>query len=298
MFKGFICEHTNEKITPADCLACARAGAVANCPMSAPVIEGILANLRTDHLRDTGDWGLTITTLLGCPRKTRLKYERDYWLKPGELWWSYRGQLMHGVAAEYARKDPDALVEKRLAMSLDTVKITGQPDLVLLDRRHLVDYKTTKSVPGPWRTYVCPRTGMVLREGQFAARYPIYCPACDTRHAPKDIERRGPPRAYGSHVEQVSLYRLLLVENGIPVDTAEIIYQDMAAQLRLPVELLPLDAARALLRERVNLHIQPDLPGILTDPGDLWACDYCPVRDVCEELHGGPVGKAMLKNGD
>ena len=91
----------------------------------------------------------------------------------------------------------------------------------------------------------------------------------------------------------MSLYRLLLAENGIDVATAEIAYMDMATQLRAPVELMSLDEARAMLVARLPLFLQDDPPGVLTDPDDLWACDFCPVRSACEDLHGGPVGKVM-----
>jgi hypothetical protein len=66
----------------------------------------------------------------------------------------------------------------------------------------------------------------------------------------------------------------------------------MDKQCRIPVDLLPLDEAERYLRERVALAVQADLPPILTDPEELWMCDYCPVRAACEERHGGSVGKA------
>jgi len=37
-FAGFICEVTDEPVSPADCLACARSGPLPGCPMSAPVV--------------------------------------------------------------------------------------------------------------------------------------------------------------------------------------------------------------------------------------------------------------------
>ena len=61
-FTGFICEVTTNPVTPTECLACARAGPLPGCPMSAPVVKGILDGLRPD------DFGLTVTTLLGCAR--------------------------------------------------------------------------------------------------------------------------------------------------------------------------------------------------------------------------------------
>jgi len=259
--------------------------------MTAPVIQGIQGGLRPDG------FGVTATTLLGCPRKYRLMQCEPYALKPSESWWAYRGQLMHGVSESYAGADAHVLAETRFSMLLGhngtEMEISGQPDLVYLDRAHLVDYKTTKRVPGPWRVWTCPETGEVLREAQFAWRNKLMdCPLCGEPHAARAIERKYPPRPYPRHAAQLNLYALLLAENGVEVESAEVVYQSMAAQLRLPVELWPLDETRALAETRLALFLQPDLPGVLSNPTELWECDYCPVRGACELTHGGPVGKA------
>ena len=291
-FAGFYCEATHPEqptVLSADCLACARQGALPGCALTAPVVKGILKGLRAE------DFGLTVTTLLGCPRKWRLQQTEPYWLKPSEAWWAYRGQLMHGIAAEYARDDYNAIAERRFSLMVGDTEISGQPDLVLVDRRHLVDYKTTKSVPGPIRTWTCPETHRVIRQSQFAWRNKwMDCLHCATkRHEAKAIEALGEPRPYLRHLQQVSLYRLILWENGLEVDTAEIVYQDMRQQLRLPADMLSLADARTLLEARLRLHQQTKLPGILTDSNDVWECDFCPVRAACERVHGSPVGKVI-----
>jgi hypothetical protein len=288
-FAGFICEATAEAVTPVECLACARAGPLPGCPMSAPVIKGILDGLRPD------DFGLTVTTLLGCARKARLKLSHDYRSRPRELWWAYRGQLLHGVAASYAAADPHTIAEKRFSMVLEAdgafVEISGQPDLVYVDRRMIVDFKTTKAVPGPWRTYLCPESEAVIREGPFAWRNKyLLCPHCpDGEHIARAVLQEGLPRAYRAHIQQLSAYRLLLTENDLPVERGQIIYQDMAQQLPIDVDLLPLEETLTLLQERLTLFTQPDLPPATTDPDELWQCDYCPARSACESLHGAPV---------
>jgi len=302
-FGGFWCEVQDDQIvSPNDCLACARLGARPGCPMTAPVIKGILSGLRPD------DFGLTVTTLLSCPRKERLKQRHAYHLKPTELWWAYRGQLMHGIAAQYIEGDPNAFAETRLSALIpldgELVEVSGQPDLVLLDLMHLVDYKTSKSVPGPWRTWLCPETGAVIRQSAFAWRNKmINCPHCESgSHVAREVMIESAPRAYLKHELQVSLYALLLAENGIEVQTAEIVYQDMATQLRVAVDLLPREQAVALAQSRLRFHLQADIPDVLTAPEDLWECDYCPVRRQCEMMYGGPVGgpvgKAGLSRGD
>ena len=198
---------------------------------------------------------------------------------------------MHSVSDTYTAADPNAIAEKRFSMLIGEHVLTGQPDLVLLDRAHLVDYKTTRAVPGVWRTWTCPTHNAVIREGAFAVRTKwLECPLCEERHETKAIETHGPPRPYLRHVQQVSLYRLLLWENGVEVHSAEIVYQDMREQLRVPVTLLPLADTRALLENRLALHHQPTLPDILRDPAEQWECNFCAVRAACERLHGAPIG--------
>jgi hypothetical protein len=293
-FQNFICEVTGEPTPPQACLACARSGALPGCPMTAPVVKGILANMRPD------DFGVTITTLLGCPRKFQLKQEWDYNLRPSEMWWAYRGQLMHDVSARYAQDDPNAVVEQRYSVMVEAPEglniISGQPDLVYLDRRHILDFKTIKAVPGAWRAYTCPETGALIREGPYAWRPKmIACPHCfEGEHVARQIVHESPPRAKKAHVQQVSLYRLVLAEHGVAVDTAEIVYMDMREQLRIPVELLPLDEAWKLIEQRLALFTTGSIPDILHDPEEFWECDFCPVRGVCERLHGAPVGKSLV----
>jgi CRISPR/Cas system-associated exonuclease Cas4 (RecB family) len=290
---GFLCDATDMPVTIEDCLACARSGALPGCHQTAPAIAGIVRGLRPD------DFGLTVTTLIGCARKARLMRETPYWLKPSESYWAYRGQLLHGVAARYAADDPQAIAEQRFTMTIDlldgqSIAVSGQPDLVLIDQRKLVDYKTAKAVPTGWRSYVCPETDQLIAEGPYALRRKsIDCPHCTLgSHLTKSIETIGPPRAKLHHVLQLSLYRLLLHRNGIEVDRGEVLYVDMDKQCRIPIDLLSLAEAERYLRERVALAVQSDLPPILTDPEEVWQCDWCPTRAACEQRHGGPVGKA------
>ena len=287
---GFSCDATEMPVTIKACLACARSGALPGCHQTAPVIAGIVRGLRPD------DFGLTVTTLIGCVRKARLMRELMYWLKPSQSYWAYRGMLMHGVAAQYADDADQIVAEQRFAMMVETldgrlVEVTGQPDLVLLDQKRLLDFKTTKNVPTGWRSYVCPETEQVISEGPYALRRKfIECPHCRLgQHEVKPIEVIGEPRAKTHHALQLSLYRLLLQRHGIEVNTGELVYQDMDTQRRVPVDLMPLDETERYLRERVTLALQTDLPPMLIDEEELWQCSFCPVHDACERQHSGLI---------
>ena len=231
---GFICDATELPVDIPDCLACARAGALPGCHQTAPVIAGIVRGLRPDG------FGWTVTTLIGCVRKARLMQSESYWLKPSESYWAYRGQLMHGVAARYAEETDQVLAEQRLSIVVEAltgalVEVSGQPDLVLLDQKHLIDFKTTKSVPTGWRAYVCPETDQVISEGPYALRRKyIECPHCTLgQHDAKAIEVVSAPRAKVQHVLQVSLYRLLLQRHGHTVDTAAIKFFNQISDMSL-----------------------------------------------------------------
>ena len=98
---GFVCDAEELPVTIEACLACARAGALPGCHQTAPVIAGIVHGLRPD------DFGLTVTTLIGCARKARLMHESPYWLKPAQSYWAFRGQIVHSIAAQYVADEAD-----------------------------------------------------------------------------------------------------------------------------------------------------------------------------------------------
>jgi hypothetical protein len=61
------------------------------------------------------------------------------------------------------------------------------------------------------------------------------------------------------------------------------------------------DTSLALLKSSLTALLSNSLPPVLDDAespphfaDELWRCDYCPVRAHCEQLHGGPVGKAAI----
>jgi hypothetical protein len=47
----------------------------------------------------------------------------------------------------------------------------------------------------------------------------------------------------------------------------------------------------AFLKARLADLLSDDLPGVIEDVDEMWRCDYCPVRSICETHNGGPVGK-------
>jgi hypothetical protein len=86
------------------------------------VLTGIVQGMRPD------DFGLTVTTLIGCVRKVRLMRETAYWLKPAQSYWAYRGQLLHGVAARYAADDPQAIAVAAVLAGVHVIRVTSEWD--------------------------------------------------------------------------------------------------------------------------------------------------------------------------
>ncbi len=332
-FKGFICEVTGERVSPEHCLACARKGAP-GCDVGSPaIIAGIARHQRPlnyavalaqDQRQDLVlSHGFSVTELLSCARKQRLLQAEDWFDKPSKMYYAFRGTLFHGEAEEYLAGDLLSAGEQRLfwfmKFSSKTIGLSGQPDLLLFDAERggwrLIDYKTIKEVPGRTFRYTCTATNSTIYEVPFRVRgKQVNCPWCKTKHPIEDVRvEELPPQPRGSHIEQLQLYALLIEKNAAklaaavnakagkkvvpddaPIVAAELVYLDMSNQKRIAVDIWTREQRMELLKSRLALHIQDGLPEVLTDPAELWACDYCPVRGICAEKHGGPVGKEML----
>jgi CRISPR/Cas system-associated exonuclease Cas4 (RecB family) len=287
-FRGFICESNREKISPDACLTCSLQGGLPGCHLTPPVVRGITANSAPRDLRG----GPSATELLGCPRKLVLRRRVDYWEKPSEAYWRFRGQMGHALVEDYHDPADGVIAEVRFEAQIDGLTISGKPDaLYYVDRAHLADYKTTKALPKTWKVYTCPKCDQVLREGQWAARRGTTLKCCGESYKPKSIVAELPPRAYGSHVAQLNIYRWLLVQNGREVRSMEVVYLDMTGMLRVPVSLWPLSRVEDLIRERLRplrpyydngIEAPKTLPtGVQDDEDRRWECRYCAVVEQC-----------------
>ncbi len=286
MFKGFLCHVTGAPCAPDECLACSLTGGriAANglpCPFTPPILRGIIAANQPRELL-----GYSATEISGCLRKARLQEQADYYLAPGQAYWAFRGQLAHALLEQAHTGDPGVILEKRFYADIDGLLFTGQVDLFYLERRLLVDYKTTREVPKPTKRYECS-CGALLREGRtFRKGTSVACPVCGLEWPVEALKPTIlPPQPHLSHVRQLNLYAWLLAQNGLEVAKAELVYLDMSEPLRLPVELWPLEETERYLKERLALLHSPGpdgLPaGIQEDSEENWLCRYCPVAAIC-----------------
>jgi predicted RNA-binding Zn-ribbon protein involved in translation (DUF1610 family) len=277
MFRGFICTATGEKVLAEECKECARWGAKEGCNLTSPIVAGMLGGLRKELKF------FSVSEIVGCPRKARLIREVDYWLKPEELYWAFRGQIAHGLAALYAPEG--VIVEGKFEMKVDQYVVVGHPDYVDKARKLIVDYKTTKRLPGSWKVYRCPHCGEVVKESEWKVRKgEIYvCPRCGRASRGESLAlTEMAPRARGHHERQVNLYALILHHNGIEVERGEIVYLDMEGVLRVEVPIHPFQETREFLEERLKRLLSEELPPPLKrDSEDSWECKYCPVVEAC-----------------
>ena len=334
-FQGFVCEVSGACVSPDECLACALNGAP-GCEYGSPaIIHGITTNMRapgfsTRMAQTQGDtpvdFGFSATELLTCPRKYHLAQMHPWWDKPSQLYWAFRGTVMHSSAEAYAAVDPLAVAEVRLfahfSLRGHRVAVHGAPDLIRFNPQRggweIIDYKTIHAI-GDLHRHTCRYTGQVIAEMPFPLRgKSITCLWCGERHTSEGILiEKIPFQPRDSHVQQLNIYAALIEANArwladrvnaqlqntgsaltvppdAPVAGAELHYMSMKQLQREPVEITPHEERQALIAEHLERILQDDLPPILTDPGQVWQCNYCALHKVCAEAHGGKVGKAAL----
>jgi len=92
----------------------------------------------------------SVTTLVGCVRQAYLKEAEEFYQRPDEQYWAYRGTIGHTMVERGAGED--VIAERRFARELRlpsgrTLTIAGRPDEVSPGRKLLVEYKTTDRPP-------------------------------------------------------------------------------------------------------------------------------------------------------
>ena len=272
------------------------------------------------------DFGFSATELLGCARKYHLGQMHPWWDKPSRLYWAFRGQIMHTRAEAYDALDPFAIAEKRLFYHAEVrgrqVAVSGAPDLVRFNTRRkgweIIDYKTINEIT-PFFRHTCTHTGKVITEMPFPINGKgITCLWCGEKHPKGEVRiTKIPFQPRTSHTHQMQIYAHLVenageelaalvneqlaqlgqsirVRENARVVSAELHYMDMRKVSRQPVVIWPTKGRENFINDRLKAMLRDELPPILDDPLEVWQCNYCPLRGVCEEEHGGSVGKQAL----
>ncbi len=307
---GFTCEVTNQAVSFQECLACAQKGAP-DCPMVPAVIHVATKSIRDPRYAQKlaeqagAEIGFSVTELLSCARQLRLKQENPYYEKPSSLYRMNRGTGYHSLLSEYPEGIREETLSWRFKFHGKSILLVGTPDLIELtpDGWLITDYKVTGHAPGGRKIMLCGKCEGEIYTGEDG----LTCRDCGSIFRSKSelTQVYRPPQPRSSHVMQVNLYALLIEKNADALAGklnaakpgqfagAQVVYFTDKAPVRCAAKL-DREATMAFLKSVLAALISPDLPPIINEVDELWRCDYCPVRSFCEEIHGGPVGKAAL----
>ncbi|MCC6178040.1 MAG: PD-(D/E)XK nuclease family protein [Chloroflexi bacterium] len=154
--RGYHCIVDFEDVSFDACIGCA--ATKGRCQFTASILRGMADQAKArevEHAADpTGAAGalpkLNVTSLVGCLRQAYLKTTEDYYQRPDQQYWAYRGTIGHTMAERGAGEH--VVAEQRFDRALRlpnglTVTITGRPDEIDPSRSLLIDYKTTDRPP-------------------------------------------------------------------------------------------------------------------------------------------------------
>lgn len=236
----------------------------------------VLRGMYENETKERPD-SISVTQLLGCPRKVFLEATEDYAVEPADNYAAFRGMIIHGIL-EHA--GDDATVEQRITREYRGVTISGQPDNLRIVQVEDGESKRT-----------------LLRDWKSTKKLPYY------------------DNAYTHHQEQVNIYRWLLGLDWRLTDL-EIVYLSMEGLKVIPLkrggknrygraianQVWTDEQVEAFLDQKLMILSAQRKHGTPVayhnvDEADLWQCDYCPVRARCYELAAGEARQAW-ENGE
>lgn len=202
--------------------------------------EPLVSAIRNDRYNRGDKVDFSVTELVSPPRITALKRQHSGQIEEdvSDRIFSLLGRSVHTILQNAACER--YMVETRLYLEHDGLRISGQIDLYEIEARKLQDWKITSRHS--------------TSDGKL--KYPW-------------SSKRTVPEGKG-WIEQANIYRLMLIEGGFEVDTMEVvaIYRDWSKlqalrvseypehQIeRLVVPKWPLEKTREYLSERISLHL-------------------------------------------
>ena len=90
---------------------------------------------------------ITTTEIIGCLRSSYIKKTTDYYVYPEDLYYIFRGQIVHSILEETKAE----IKEKRFYNKINGIGFSGKIDSY--NKGVLIDYKTTKQVPKYGKVY-------------------------------------------------------------------------------------------------------------------------------------------------
>jgi len=234
---GLICPNQT-RVSIEHCLN----GCIDRCtpyPLANKIIKNEIDN---PHVGDM----ISMSSIIGCLRKTYLERRHPYYDKYENLWYSARGTWMHSVLEDLAG-DPRWIIERRFTIQINGFIISGQIDAYDRINEHLYDYKTSKD----------KNVAYIMRNG------------------PKE-----------AHLVQVSGYKFFLEEENINVRNISVCYMSMSEIYTstgfLPYSKQQTLDFILTNGTKLSKSFKEDTPPIIPTPRPIWLCTgYCPVAEIC-----------------
>lgn len=207
--------------------------------------------------------GISVTQLLGCPRKVFLEKTNDWFSSPIENWPALRGTLVHGLLEQTGGQRSE--VEVRHERVYRGITISGQPDSVRVlgngKRRLIRDWKSTNKLPYYDNAYSSHKLQtniyrwLLQLDPRFTEIEIVYISMDGVKAIPL---KKGGTTRYGRQIENQ-------------------VMSDEEVEAYLDDRLLTLAAQNELGAPVAYHNVSED---------DLWNCAFCPVKPICYELAG------------
>lgn len=215
--------------------------------------------------------GISVTQLLGCPRKVFLEKTNDWFSSPIENWPALRGTLVHSLLEQTGGQSAE--IEVRYEREHRGITISGQPDSVRTlgtgKRRLLRDWKSTNKLPYYDNAYSSHKLQtnvyrwLLELDPRFTEIEIVYISMEGVKAIPL---KRGGTTKYGRQIENQ-------------------VMTDEQVEAFLDERLLVLDAQNKMGRPVAYHNV---------DETDLWNCQFCPVKPICYSLAADEAKAAFI----
>lgn len=254
MIKGISCIKDKGKVSLEECLKCS-ATAENKCHYTSAMIRAIMGQIEHQEKYH-------VTMLTGCLRSVYYGLTEDLYPTLQNLYYFFRGRAFHenlehnelGYEHEIKVKkkiliEPiiNEMCELKLGKPFE-VELQGSIDEINLKKGLIRDYKSTKSIP----------------KFQYA---------------------------YTNHTLQLNIYLYLLQNDkrwtyGWEPQVFEAVYLDMSFSKRCKIKIMDYTVLDELIKSKLYTLEKAFMPIGSKPPlrkvEDLWACEYCAAREVCE----------------
>lgn len=205
--------------------------------------------------------GISVTQLLGCPRKVFLEKTNDWFSHPIENWPALRGTLVHSLLEKTSGSNAE--VEVRHSRTYKGIEISGTPDSVRVlgtgKRRLIRDWKSTNKLPYYDNAYSSHKLQtnvyrwLLELDPRFTEIEIVYISMDGVKAIPL---KKGGTTKYGRSIENQ-------------------VWTDEQVEAFLDERLLTLDAQNKAGKPLEYHNV---------DEADLWNCAFCPVKAICYNL--------------